>query len=495
MNNVTVPACVGAFCTNNGECSGYYPACNTSRYQCVQCMNDTDCVNNPTFGWGYRCEDSGLPEFGGVCQNYTTPSPTAGCTSNSDCMGDYWNPICNTTSGDCVACMNNTNCVDNNSTYGPGYICQSSMYGYTECVEAPCYSNADCGIVDESRATCNTSSNKCVECFNNDTYCQNRWGMGQICSSNGYCEQAPCYTRGADFCSNVTYMSQPFCNYTTGRCSACNNDADCTNNTYSYGPDYVCKIDSWANYCELKNTSTTHTPSTSTYNCTNDGQCAYYCDDTTNQCVDCRNDTDCMYSYGAGYICGGGSCYFDQTCTVIYQNECQPFGLICRIENNMPYGQCSGCNSDYECETNFTSGYTCQYGGPGGNMYCTNYTASSSTYTPSTSVTNCTYDWDCYPYHNYCDNSSSTCVNCRNTADCENMNGPGYYCSGGDCYWDSPTCNSTDDCSMYGLICRKYGMPYGYCESCWSDNECSTNYTSDYTCQYGGPNGNIYCSK
>jgi hypothetical protein len=164
--NTTSGACVE--CMIDGDCETG-ETCNMTTYTCeaeqTNCSSNADCVGaaageicDTVSGLCVECLVDENCETGEVCNmtTYTCELEQTGCTSNADCVGDPAGAICNTTSGDCVECMIDDNC-------GTGEVCNMTTYT-CELEQTGCTSNADC-MGDPAGAICNTTSGECVECM------------------------------------------------------------------------------------------------------------------------------------------------------------------------------------------------------------------------------------------------------------------------------------------------------------------------------------------
>ena len=218
------------------------------------------------------------------------------------------------------------------------------------------------------------------------------------------------------------------------------------------------------------------------------------CDYTTSTCTQCRDDGDChdYIEYGEEYTCENHFIYgniclrSNNTDTNIATNitnnnatddslcssnaDCTAYRPICKSD-----GYCVQCMNDTRCQNIYGPHYTC-----GSNNYCQQG--------PCTNDSDCTFntdgldDGDIYPI---CNLNTGDCVKCNNDADCES----GYLCLSDNCYINTTiACNSTADCSMYGLFCNG-----DICIGCYSDYQCSRDFGSDYVCQWS-PDGNDYCT-
>jgi len=137
---------------------------------------------------------------------------TAGCPSSKHC---------NTTDGNCVDCLSDSNC------FGSSPFCKTSNH---TCVA--CQTDSNCG----PGRTCNTSNNTCTaQTCTTGTDC----GHAEFphCIS-GTCQQCAV---NVDCTGNPTYSTQGknFCN-TSNTCVQCNVDADCPTSPNAICTDGTC---------------------------------------------------------------------------------------------------------------------------------------------------------------------------------------------------------------------------------------------------------------
>ncbi len=223
-------------CVNDGQCAGS-SVCENN--QCVECRNDGQCAGSSV------CENNQCVECRNAAQcndgnNCTNDVCTNNSCSNPDaCPGQ----ACITTTGQCVACINNGDCSGNPA----GNICDNN-----QCVE--CVGNGDCN--DGNNCTndvcsnnscsnpdacpgeeCIAATGQCVECINNNdcngnpagNFCDNNQCVE--CINNGDCSDGDNCT--TDTCSNNSCSFPDACPGeacvpATGQCVECVNDGDCT---------------------------------------------------------------------------------------------------------------------------------------------------------------------------------------------------------------------------------------------------------------------------
>jgi hypothetical protein len=102
-----VPCVKDEQCTQQG-----LRVCDTALNQCVQCGVTGDCANGQTCEpTSHTCVASCAD--GGACPsgtNCNTQGVCVGCTGNSDCANASTGHVCNTGSGQCVQCIDDTTC-------------------------------------------------------------------------------------------------------------------------------------------------------------------------------------------------------------------------------------------------------------------------------------------------------------------------------------------------------------------------------------------------
>lgn len=176
----------GMVCTNNTcvpGCSAQNPACpsglvcDSTRGQCVECLNGAQCPNAPL----------------NVCNPAT--GTCVQCAGNADCH-DPTRPVCDPASNTCVGCLSNTDC--------PNGVCNNQR-----CVQ--CLSDAQCR---GTTPRCNPTTNACVACLPGAT---DNCPTGQYCRPDFRCEQG-CKS-GADCPSGVCLPNHS--------CQACTADQQC----------------------------------------------------------------------------------------------------------------------------------------------------------------------------------------------------------------------------------------------------------------------------
>ncbi len=309
------------------------------------------------------------------------------CSTKDDCTFKE-QPICNPTTHECVACIDDTQCP-------VGFICGDA----DTCVPG-CRSDHDrCSLglyCDQGKG--------CVACVT-DGQC----GTGRVCKNSGC----------VDGCStaNPSCPQGLVCDTNSGTCVACVLGTDCTNPQLP-----VCNPASHSCVECLANADC-HDPAHP------------ICDPSSNTCVGCLQDNQCQ----AGFVCT------NRTCTPgCNANQACPTGQHC----NTAMGQCVQCLGDNDCSGATprcdTSTNTCVACLPASDNcptgeYCrpdhvceqgckTGADCPSGTCLPNHSCANCTADSQCAAGQ-VC--SNGTCIEmCSTTVPC----GAGKDCCGGHCY-------------------------------------------------------------
>jgi hypothetical protein len=163
-------------CNDDSQCSGEAAIRCIPTLMLCGCNTDADCTN-PRFhvcGWNHSC----------------------GCSSNQDCAGDGGvgtTPVCDPSTGSCVACLTDADCTDPNNR-----ACASSL---KRCF--PCRTSADCAQ-NAAGAVCEDFGGDGVgECHcDTDSDCAGRPAALHCLSNGGTYNECGCLT-GADCASDA----------------------------------------------------------------------------------------------------------------------------------------------------------------------------------------------------------------------------------------------------------------------------------------------------
>ena len=245
-------------CTDEGVCEAGTPRCagafcNETANSCYECNIDTDCfgggrcINNVCFECRYD-SDCNNDLF---CDGEETCNADLGVCELGDipCAGDY----CNETEDTCLTCLEDADC-------SGGGVCVENA-----CFE--CRDNAGCdnGLYCDGEETCNADG-ECV--------------LGPIPCGGDYCDEA------ADGAECLACLADADC-FGGGRCInngcfECRLEADCNNNLFCDGlercEDNVCVLGEIP--CAGK-----------------------FCDESVNTCLTCLGDNDCFGGMCVDNVC------------------------------------------------------------------------------------------------------------------------------------------------------------------------------------------------
>ena len=112
----------------------------------------------------------GTAGTGGTGGSTTSTTSTTGCQTNADCVGDPGGSICDSVSGNCVACLP---AADPTLDCGPGQYCSSN----TGQCETGCTGDVDC----MAPLTCNLETHACVGCLDDDGCPDGALCIGEQC--------------------------------------------------------------------------------------------------------------------------------------------------------------------------------------------------------------------------------------------------------------------------------------------------------------------------
>ncbi|MFH1808971.1 MAG: hypothetical protein ABIJ09_09520 [Pseudomonadota bacterium] len=522
--------CVEANCLDSTGCPADRPVCGSDS-RCRSCQSTAECLARAGVASGYVCDvDTGRCEAGncfpnaepcsspsnGVCEDYTCRA----CANDAlatldDCQVNGYPSSVLCVSGSCVLaqCNDVVECA-------LGRVCDQAA-----CV--------DCTTGDDSYCTgqgmtCNTSSQSCVGCTNDnqcaggqricDTFeCRDclagECGTGRVCAG-GACVDGACWidglvldegdTKANDVCSRCTRLTTPFA-WSPNPGQGCNDNLACTQgDTCSAtvpgvcaGASYTCTGNSCANgVCHGTGPGDcTLEEKTSWTGCFLDGICYLHGDpNPANPCQYCDGTLDAWVDKTVGTRCG--TCRTCQRpasaiqCSFVASGQdphddcpsdcqvCDDFGG-CRWADAStdPNSDCtwtpvSGCLTTGECVGGST---TCAFwtGGTGqvddGKECTINDHCDGAGQKTGDAVTDGTL---CASGTKIC--RSGDCTPCLNTPEC----GIGKVCSaGGLCV--TGNCNLPEDCGT-APTCQKWTCPSHACvladddaASCSDDDPCT----------------------
>jgi hypothetical protein len=341
------------------------------------CTADSDCNGNATrthcdvaFGVCKECLTSDSFNGNSDCGNLSKPTCSANelcttCGAGTDCQGHAGHLACNTGTGACVACVDNTTCTNkscNTSTNtcvncnGTTQLCTGSPAG-NDCDTGPgncvvCTSDVTCGGIDPNNPSCKVSNHTCEACTaapftGTDNGCSD-YSTTKKCKPNGTCVQ--CLSK-----ADCTDPNNPVCNG-SNQCTTCSGDADCSNfpdSPICDGSSHHCRA------CSQIVSGDCQSLSLNTPVCNIDGSCSA-CGST----ADCEAiDTTTPFCSGSGAClsCSGNDTRCDQATRPICEGngscgKCANTGECSVRSPNTPVchldGSCQACGGNADCETN-----------------------------------------------------------------------------------------------------------------------------------------------
>ena len=227
----------GEFCTDNPDIAGCSDWCASHEDACGGGDGDSDTDSD---GDGDGDGDSDTDADG------DSDADSDGCTSNDDCT-EVTASFCNTSSGDCVACSDDSQCSHLGDTPacdgGTCYACSATntdacpierpncLVDEHRCVE--CADNTQCPEITAAHCS---DDHVCVACTG-DTDCE-RFGGTPHCDVDGEtCVECMSY-------NHCDISAGEVCNYTTkvcvAACAVCSDSSDCTS---AVGDGFRCASD------------------------------------------------------------------------------------------------------------------------------------------------------------------------------------------------------------------------------------------------------------
>lgn len=466
------------------------PYCSSEANKCVQCINDSQCLNGVCSNENKCVECMSNRQCAGrgsyiefVCSLYASPptyrytcgecavstdcpyqmtcsstNRTCTCTNDAQCGGDA--PVC--FEGRCQGCPGDgTPGDDFCSTSGLGSNCTqidgTERFQCSECIDSSscpfgmecvnrtctCTTNLQCGGPDNQLANiCSPTSNKCVQCVDSGD-CSD--------TQRPYCVEGSCKE-----CTGVD-SSCPIRKPVTGnvQCSDygtclpfCSEDDECasTERPYCHLASNTCTVCRYDVDCKgdaVCYTGINGTEAGRCVECTDDSMClnGFVCNPRTNMCSVCSKDSECPDETP---ICSDSR----RTCIQCDENSgnCPSIAPICHN------GMCKACVSDTDCPT---------------HMFCSRENRCEM----------CLTDDHCAQVFGksikpFCSQDTYTCGNCKDDGDC-----PAQFpiCSrtGGNANMCTQ-CNDTRPC-VYGQTCSEQGI----CVECLAkgtvDRSCPPN--------------------
>ena len=132
-------------CLASVDCAAPTPACDTATHACVACLADGDCPSRHCVEQTRRCvECEADADCASSAKAHCGSDNTCGkCTSNTQCQHLAETPACDTASGSCVACVDDSTCGDN-ACIRAEHVCSTVERGSVlACGE--CEADTQCG--------------------------------------------------------------------------------------------------------------------------------------------------------------------------------------------------------------------------------------------------------------------------------------------------------------------------------------------------------------
>jgi hypothetical protein len=366
--------------------------------------------------------------------------------------------LCETVSGRCVTCLDNTQCATTTDpTLGPTPICDQGLHACVACLR-----NGDCpdGTHQCKTDGSNPARNECVQCLTlaqcqpSETCDPATNECTARCTGPGQCldpAKPICYPPNGDGlcvqCTDETTCSgaTPQCNTTTKQCVPCVGEGV---RTGACNADQVCNS---LNLC---------------VQCLTDAQCdgeTPRCNTATNTCVACLNSAQC------------GSPTASRCNTASY--TCATCNSDAQCESDLPFcssGRCVSCKDDSQCggdrcDPNTGTCVNCL-----GNGDCGDDTLARCD-TNSHTCAGCNANNQCgvrFGNRQLCRIDQGTCVECVQNAQCA-ADTQASRCeqSTGLC---SP-CRADADCLAFEdtQACAGGSGPAGRCVECTDNTDCA----------------------
>jgi uncharacterized protein YjdB len=403
LGSVDIDYIVDPTCTQNSDCSGGTPFCDTSTGTCTDgtdgygCLQGTECVSgicNSASQCGY-IPIGNVCSLGADCATGVCDYQCIGAKIDGDTCSQFFecaSEVCNS-GGTCGRLADGNSCSSGNDCIGGfcngRYICGTLSDGNnctqdSDCTSGACF-NATCGLVGNggncsydgmcSGGFCNSFGACGVKIPDGQGFCGN-----YIDCTNGFCNsQGVCgYVSDGGSCGNSSDCSSNFCN-SYGVCGyifdggACNNAGDCSSNFCN--SQSICGYIADGNSCSSAGDCSSGICSLQGFcgavsngsACRNSGECGS--GNCSSTCPNCGGQSWCLGTSSYGASCGGwwdcasawcntsaGSCTngaLGDGCNPSRSDECV-YGTVCSSGGICSkFSDGSVCSSNNDCSSNF----------------------------------------------------------------------------------------------------------------------------------------------
>lgn len=363
-------------CNDGVACTA--DSCDENADTCVHAPNDSLCNDNNI------CTDD-FCEAAGCEYDFNTVPCNDGllCTINDTCGGGTCSGTpktcppgqqCDPADGQCKACLNNSQCNDNN-------VCTTDTCNAGVCVFTPNSNSCDdglfCTLTDACSGgtcvgsgnhcpnqLCNETTDTCVDCLSATDCNDNNICTNNVCN-NGSCQfppnTVPCpdglFCNGDEVCGGGVCQpgTPPDCSHLDGECTdgVCNESTDaCVAQPVQNGVSCDDGL-----FC-------THNDKCTGGVCNGDPRCTVapnlLCDEANDICYQCTVNADC----NDGNVCTNDACV-SGFCQNTNNNAVCDDGLFCTINDQCAGGSCTGqprlCTNapDLFCDENLNDCVEC----------------------------------------------------------------------------------------------------------------------------------------
>ncbi|MEZ4406047.1 MAG: hypothetical protein R3A52_06195 [Polyangiales bacterium] len=254
--------------------------------------------------------DNGPPDVGA---DVTADLGPPRCVDAASCAGSADGPVCDPTSGRCVACT------PTNDVCPAGRYCVAGM---NTCAEG-CADDADCGDAagdgGASSGRCDVSTHQCVACLRDEHCPAGTLCVGNLCVTG--CSSARACPGTQSCCDGAcvdTLSSTAHCGACGARCSVPNAAAACANG--------ACAVDACtAPFADCDGASANGCEADTSTDVTNCGACGRTCEARDNATVSCSAGR-CAYACSPGFA----------DCDADPSNGCE-------VDTRASNANCGGC--------------------------------------------------------------------------------------------------------------------------------------------------------